>query len=129
MKLLVNHRSVTLAWDPEIDAILEDELEIRGNTSIEQRFTELDETGPDGRYRFRLADDLFTLDRATYRTPDPKLQGEALEDAYWDTFTTLFSMNQGGVVVDLDQTEQEGLLQELLFVSRDIRESFERLFS
>ena len=129
MKVLINGRSVTLASDPTIELITEDKWELRGDATIEHRMTELDQVGPEGRWRWRVEDDEWLLQRATFKRISSLLTNEEREDAYWSTFDTLMRLNSAGVTVELDQDKQIDLLEELYVQVKQTREFLEAVLS
>ena len=64
MALKVNGEYIRLVDSPVSNALTTDSFELEGESTAELRLTELDQTDPAGRWRFRLTGDALQLERA-----------------------------------------------------------------
>lgn len=110
MALKINGEPIALADSPAQRANTGYAFEALGEATAEYRLTELDQTDPAGRYRFRVSGDALLFERATQ--PDW---------ADWETFITI---DKDGVIL-LEEDAVEDQLAVLLLQVTALRELVE----
>lgn len=89
MALLYNGEAVQIAEGPAIEAVTAESWDIQGAATAELRLTELDQTGPAGRFRLQVSGDQLFIQRGAGDAVDP-----------WSSATTLLTIDDTGVRVE-----------------------------
>jgi hypothetical protein len=110
MPILINENVVQVEVDPtRVRTTVS--FDVQGADTAELRLTELDQSDPEGRYRFRVVDKALQVERATA--------------ANWGDFAVMISISQDGVTLDLPSDEVFEALQALYLETSRLREVVE----